>query len=610
MTPRRAATLAGLSLGGLLVVAVTAMSVLVIVQQGRVMPNTFLVGIEVSRTNVDELTAIVQDVERERRDESVTFVFEEREFVIAPRDVDHEVDVDATVDVVMSRGRSGFPGAAVERVRALWTRSDLDLVQTVDRGLIEEHLRDIARDVDRDTFDGSLLIDSETLEVDFEPAHGSAVTRVDDAIDLTRAALFESGTETIELPVDLTQARVDPDALQIVAERARGALRSPITLHHGEETLTLSPSDIAQLMDLERSRSEDRTEVAIVVTPFRVDRLVEPQTAERFLTEPVDAAYTTPREPPVTLDDQGSTSFQPIDVEVGIDPSRPGTRFDPRITADQLTQMIRAGLSDAQLWLATIEPQLPTQRLAELRPTHLLGTFTTYHQAGQSRVHNIQRLADTIDGTILLPGEQFSINGISGRRTCGEGGYLPAGTIVRGELVDTCGGGTSQFATTTYNAAFFSGVQIDRWKAHSWYISRYPMGREATLNYPELDVRFTNDTEGALLVRTSHTPTSITVSILGQPIAREVRATLGNPTNPRSPSTQVRQTSDLFVGQERVLQSAGSGGFTVRVVRTIERLDGRTVTENIDTVYVPQHRIVERGTRPRPPVEDDEPDDE
>ncbi len=600
MTLRRAASIVGLSLGGLVVVAVTAMAVLVIVQHGRVVPNTSLVGIDVSGASSDELTAIVQDVARERRDESVTFSFEDREFVITPGEVDHRIDVESTVAVVMARGRAGFPGAAVERVRSLWAPADLALVQDVDRDLVAERVHDIARDVDRNTFDGSLLIDVDSLEVDFEPAHGSAHTRVDDAVDLTVTALFNPGPDRLELPVDTTAARIDPDALQIVAERARGALRAPITLRHGDETLTLSPSDIATLIDLERRRDGDRTEVAIIVTPWRVERVVDPQTAERFLAEPVDAAYTGDREPPFTFDDQGSTSFEPVEISVGIDPARPGTRFDPRITADQLTQMIRAGITDAQLWLEVVEPDLPTQLLADLRPTHLLGTFTTYHQAGQARVHNIQRLADTVDGTIVLPGEQFSINGISGRRTCGEGGYLPAGTIVRGELVDTCGGGTSQFGTTTYNAAFFAGIQIDQWRAHSWYISRYPMGREATLNYPDLDVRFTNDTEGALLVRTSHTPSSITVTLLGQPIAREVRATLGNPTNPRPPSTQVRETSDLYVGQERVLQSAGSGGFTVRVVRTIERLDGRTVTENIDTVYVPQHRIVERGTRPRP----------
>jgi vancomycin resistance protein YoaR len=295
----------------------------------------------------------------------------------------------------------------------------------------------------------------------------------------------------------------------------------------------------------------------------------------------------------VTLDDQGSTTFEPVAVELGIDPGRPGTRFSHTLAAEQLTAVLREGHRRAGLELVEIDPTVPDVLASDQRPTHLLGTFTTYHPAGQSRVHNIQRLADEVDGTIVLPGEQFSINGISGRRTC-DGGYVPAGTIVRGELVDTCGGGTSQFGTTTFNAAYFAGVQLDQWKAHSWYISRYPMGREATLNYPELDVKFTNDTDALILVKTSYTPSSITVSLYGRPTATRVSATLGTPTNPRPPSTQVRHTNDLFEGQERVLQSAGGNGFSVRVVRTIERIDGSTETQNIDTTYLPQHRIVER----------------
>jgi len=244
--------------------------------------------------------------------------------------------------------------------------------------------------------------------------------------------------------------------------------------------------------------------------------------------------------------------------------------------------------------------------VASGRPTHLLGTFTTYYTAGAARNLNIQRLADTIDDRLVAPGATFSINATSGPRRC-EDGYVLAGTIVRGELVDTCGGGVSQLGTTVYNAAFFAGLPTPQWQPHSYYISRYPMGREATLSYPELDVTFVNDTDGFLVLRASSTPSSVTVSIYGIPRYAAIRATHSAPRNPTNPTTIERATPALPPGERRVLQ-AGGGGFTVTVTRTFEPLadgigppptdDDVPEPERITTVYRPQLRIVEVGITP------------
>ncbi len=599
MTRRRAAVIGGFAAAALAIFVLTAIVVLYVLQSDRVLPNTTLAGHDVGGMTSDELTLTVGQLASQRQHEPVIMTFEDQRFTLAPDEVDYRVDVDATVENVFGRGRGRGPAGLPERVRSLRATHEFDVVESWNDQAVVSWVDDVARRVDRRMFHGEIEIDPDTLAVQVEPPYGSARVRRDDAADLVAEALTRPGPDEFELPVDAEPALVDADDLLDVAAQAERAVEAPVELIGDDATLTLEPRDLAQLITVERVRSGDRHEVALAVTAGRVIVVVDADTMQQFAADPLDARYSIGREPPVTFDDQGSTSFEPVEVAIGVEPGRSGTRFDPQLVAEQLTGMLRDGVRGARIRLETIEPDVPTEIATQLRPTHLLGTFTTYYQAGQARVQNIQRLADEVDGAIVLPDEQFSINGISGRRTC-EGGYVPAGTIVRGELVDTCGGGTSQFGTTTYNAAFFAGVQIDQWKAHSWYISRYPMGREATLNYPELDVKFTNNTGGVILVKTSHTPTSVTVSVYGRPIAQRVTATLGSPRNPRSPSTEVRRTSDLYEGQERVIQSAGSQGFSVRVVRTIELLDGREITEDIDTVYVPQNRIVERGTRPRP----------
>lgn len=140
-----------------------------------------------------------------------------------------------------------------------------------------------------------------------------------------------------------------------------------------------------------------------------------------------------------------------------------------------------------------------------------ISTFTSFFSPGQSRVKNIHRIADLVDGVVVGPGQSFELNKHVGRRTR-KNGFTDGGAIQEGHMVSEVGGGVSQFATTFFNAAWFSGVLIPQHKAHSQYFARYPAGREATLNYPGVNLEIINDTPYAILIDTSHTSSSVTVT--------------------------------------------------------------------------------------------------
>jgi vancomycin resistance protein YoaR len=167
-----------------------------------------------------------------------------------------------------------------------------------------------------------------------------------------------------------------------------------------------------------------------------------------------------------------------------------------------------------------------------------------------------------LDGTYVAPGDLLSLNGVAGPRTRAKG-YLADGAIIRGELEDVVGGGVSQFATTLFNAAFFAGLPIEEHQPHSFYISRYPAGRESTVNFGSIDVKVRNDTGNGFLVKTSSTARSVTVAIYGNNGGRTVTSTTG----PR-------------VGRS-------GGGFTINVTRTITGGDGKGGTRVFRTVYNP-----------------------
>jgi hypothetical protein len=168
------------------------------------------------------------------------------------------------------------------------------------------------------------------------------------------------------------------------------------------------------------------------------------------------------------------------------------------------------------------EPEVTTEYLESLNIRHLVSQFTTYHDCCQDRVTNIHTIADAVDGTIVLPGQTFSLNDHVGERTL-EKGYLPAGTIVAGELEDTVGGGVSQFTTTLYNAVFWGGYEDVEHKPHSYYFSRYPEGVEATLNWRSPDLKFRNNTDNGILIDTVYTDTSITLRIFGENDGRTLK---------------------------------------------------------------------------------------
>lgn len=205
---------------------------------------------------------------------------------------------------------------------------------------------------------------------------------------------------------------------------------------------------------------------------------------------------------------------------------------------------------------------------------HLVSRFTTYHACCQPRVKNIQLLARTLNGHVILPGEVFDLNEVVGRRTTAKG-YVPAPVIVGGELTMGVGGGISQFATTIYNTIFHGAYEDIEHRAHSIYIDRYPVGVEATLGYPSPNIVFRNDTWTPVTIRTSYTSTSIRVELWGN---NDGRTVVGSHRNGK---TTVTVTKTGGSEARKVTWSVSpstvpAGGGTVRITRTITGPDGTT----------------------------------
>jgi vancomycin resistance protein YoaR len=212
-------------------------------------------------------------------------------------------------------------------------------------------------------------------------------------------------------------------------------------------------------------------------------------------------------------------------------------------------------------------------------------------------VSNIHRAADLLRGQVVEPGQRFSLNQAIGPRTAARG-FVRAPVIDQGEFSEDFGGGVSQLATTTFNAIFFGGYKLVSFQPHSFYISRYPMGREATVSLPAPDLSFVNDTRAGVLIDTSYTDSSITVTFYGDTGGRVVRAEGPNVLATRQPTGEPEQVDDPELPAGKVITEHAFTGYDVEVFRVIEIPGQPPRRERFFTRYKSSNPKVIRGTGP------------
>jgi vancomycin resistance protein YoaR len=347
---------------------------------------------------------------------------------------------------------------------------------------------------------------------------------------------------------------VPESRLQEVASQAEDYLRQPLRLTGAGSPLTLTTGQTAALGALE---SRDAGRRAVLGAGGSALTALLDRIEDRGRKVARDATVTAPRTA-ASLTDKGDVTWRPRSASVSVKPGRVGREVRRDLLASRIERAIADGRHAVSVPRRSVQPKV-TSATAE-KIDSVIGTFTTPYVAGQPRVTNIRQMARTVDGTLIAPGAQFSLNGITGERTKAKG-YVEAPFIANNRIEPSVGGGVSQFSTTMYNAAFFAGLQIDAHRAHSLYIDRYPPGRESTLNFPDIDMRWTNDTSAPVLVRTSYDDAGVTVTLYGDNGGRRVSAKAGD------------------------RESADGGDFQITVTRTIRYGDGRTDSQASTTRY-------------------------
>jgi hypothetical protein len=268
------------------------------------------------------------------------------------------------------------------------------------------------------------------------------------------------------------------------------APRSPGRTSSGRRpcSLSVAPQDVAPLLSMAAV-----ADGPVLTLDTAALRAVVAARAAPLATRPRSAGFSVvgaaPSSPP------RATWLDTAPAQVAVRPGTAGREVD----VDAATARLRALVADRRpaapqpLPLRTVEPPLTTAQAEAARRPHPARHLHDLLPGRPARAteHPPHRRARR--RRLRPAGRGAQPQRRAGRRTAARG-FVADGAIVDGVLTDEVGGGVSQFATTLFNAAFFAGLPILEHKPHSFYISRYPAGRESTVYYGAIDVKVRNDT--------------------------------------------------------------------------------------------------------------------
>jgi vancomycin resistance protein YoaR len=480
----------------------------------------------------------------------------------------HEVkqsDLGVTFDVAATVMAAGIrPINPLRLFTRVFSSVDVQPVIKVEQAHFAQAIDDLAQRSELSVLEGGIVLSGIT-PVPVWPADGAQIDKTK-ALAVFRAEWLRSSP--ISLPAINQRARITKEEIiRAIQEIAIPGLSGPITLVIDGNELLISPESLAASMTFVADARGKLT----------------PRFSSDELSHALGNAWLK-LVPPAT-----DAILKFINDQPRVYPSSLGRM----VADDSLTQALAPVLTmtglarRAVIATTALQPRISTQQIADLGITALITKYTTYYPYAAYRLQNIHRAADLIDGAIVQPDAIFSLNKTVGERTP-ENGFAEGIVIYNGRFAKDFGGGVSQVATTTWNAAWFAGVDLVAHMAHSFFISRYPEGREATVAWPNVDLKFRNDTGHILLVHTLYTNSSLTISIYGTR-----KYDVETITGPRKNITDFAVYPDDSI---TCISQQGVVGFDIDVTRLLKSAGVEVKREVFHTHYVPEDRI--RCTNP------------
>ncbi|OKJ93401.1 VanW family protein [Streptomyces sp. CB02400] len=529
---------------------------------GEIEAGTTVRGMDIGGLTREEATRKLEQHLAEAGPRKLAVQVGDREGAVDPRQAGLAFDIRETLDRATSTGAD-----PVSVIGGLFrSGGDIEPVLRVDEDKARATLGKLAKTLDQKVRDGAVSFAGGRVE-QTAPRTGYALD-VDAAIGSLRTSFLRGATDSVTvLPARETKPKVTAEETRrAVREFARPAMSAPVTLTAGGKRFTLSPAVLGEYLTM---RPDDTGRL----TPDLDSKGLR---AAPAVTGALNGLPATPRNARLAL--QGDKAVVTADATPAVEVT------DKALGKAVLPLLTESGTArTGEVATRRIQPEVTRENAARLGLTEKMSSFTVDFEPAAYRTTNVGRAVELINGSVVMPNETWSFNRTVGERTEANG-FVDGIMIYDDQYTKAPGGGVSAVATTVFNAMFFAGVKPVEHGAHSFYIERYPEGREATVAWGSLDLRFTNDSGKAIYIQAESTDTSLTVSFLGTKKYDEI-------TSVKGPRTDVQQPETKVSTDEQCVPQTPLEGFDVTVERVFHD-DGREVKrEPFRTHYTPRDEI-------------------
>lgn len=564
--------------GGLAILAFAGWAAAYAVAGEKISEGTTVAGVDIGGMTAAEATPLLDQKFAPAHSQPINVTAGESTTEVNPADAGLSFDAEATIEKA-NAVRSWSP---VKLWKHFTGGGEIEPVIKADDKLIAKVAAKVNKRAGTPFKDGDVVIKKGKIKTT-QPVAGEGVS--DDALRTALAGqLLVEGDREADVPLaELTPDVDEADVQEAVDKVATPAVSGPITLKFEKTPVELSPKEFGDAIRFDPKDGELQASVA----PSKLKKVLKKALADDA-AKPVDATIKMVNGAPKVIPAKPGVTFNQKDLEAV---------FLDVVTAPQ-------GERTVDVKSKVAKPKVTTEEAKAWGVKEKVSTFTTNFPYAEYRNVNIGRAAELVNGTVLAPGDTFSMNGIVGERTAANG-FTKGWMIQNGVFREDYGGGVSQMATTTFNAMFFAGLQDVEHKAHSLYISRYPIGREATVAWPSLDLKFKNNTKYGVLIRSWVNPASasgqgsVTVEMWSTKIY-DIKARTGERYDFKSPGKQK-------ITDGNCENTVGAQGFSINVWRDFYNAGSgsKVDTETFKTTYIPQDEVecTDESEKPPPPAD-------
>ena len=509
----------------------------------------------------------------------IRLIYGRKSFTVSSAGIGLAVDPQETVAAAQVAGTSWSPLAMAESLAGRHG-SDVAPVLTLDRQSLRSAIADISARLEMEAVEPGVTFSTAGTPRVTEPRPGLTV----DERATTRAVL--DALPPVR-PVRIVATETQPAVTSAEVDAALGDLGAapllPLPLQLDRQTKTLPVSDFARALTLEVQDGE----LVPLVDSNKLSKGVA-KLAEQVDVAPVNARVKLRGGRPAVI------------------PAVPGVRLDEQELARSIASALTESGGERFVKVASriARPAFTTRDARDLGTKEVVSDFVTYFPYAEYRNVNQGRAAELISGTVLKPEELFSFNDTVGERTRANG-FVKGFIISNGVFAEDLGGGVSQVVTTTYNAAFFAGLEDVEHTPHSFYIDRYPEGREATVAWPTVDLKFRNNTPYGVLIEAWVVPS--TPQSQGEMHVRMWSTKYWDIEAGVSERRKFTRPEVRYDPSDACVATTGYGGFTVDVYRYFREPGSKKVvnTETDRVAYTPADTVIcsepPKPKKPPPP---------